>query len=60
MKKINLLAGETSSGSSSTTISNLGLIQLKPLLDIEPKNEIQELYPGDDGVSGYSFIRIKV
>lgn len=59
MKKINLLAGETSSGSSSTTISNLGLIQLKPLLDIEPKNEIQELYPGDDGVSGYSFIRIK-
>ena len=58
MKKINLLAGETSSGSSSTTISNLGLIQLKPLLDIEPKNEIQELYPGDDGVSGYSFIRI--
>ena len=59
MKKINLLAGETSSGSSSTTISNLGLIQLKPLLDIEPKNEVQELYPGDDGVSGYSFIRIK-
>ena len=59
MKKINLLAGETSSGSSSTTISNLGLIQLKPLLDMEPKNEIQELYPGDDGVSGYSFIRIK-
>ena len=59
MKKINLLAGETSSGSSSTTISNLGLIQLKPLLDIEPTNEVQELYPGDDGVSGYSFIRIK-
>ena len=58
MKKINLLAGETSSGSSSTTISNLGLIQLKPLLDIEPTNEVQELYPGDDGVSGYSFIRI--
>lgn len=59
MKKINLLAGETSSGSGSTTISNLGLIQLRPLLDIEPSNDVQEIYPGDDGVSGYSFIRIK-
>ena len=59
MKKINLL-GQASSGSSeSTTITNLGLIYLKPLLDIEPTRETQELFPGDDGVSGYSFIRIK-
>lgn len=59
MKKINLLGQASSSSSESTTITNLGLIYLKPLLDIEPTRETQELFPGDDGVSGYSFIRIK-